>query len=157
MRGCLLLLTLFAAPLAGQEIDDKVHILTTAAEAVRSEIVSDGSVAIQQVFLGHEPVIGDRHILESVASNLGASQFTSFGDIVVCNGPPSTCRLSIEGAAAFALERPSVDNGSATVVVHAKYRSNSQRQPVASQTLRVSLTHDGEAWKVTGVKTLRVS
>ncbi len=165
MRYALFLLAMFAIPVGAQlscseplqAPEDDVEILTRAVGAVRSEILPEGAFAIQQGFFGEEAGVHAEQVLLAVSSRVGASDFVDLDEAVTCDGLPSTCRLAIRGSAVVAVERPVVEDRTARVVIHMRYRSDSQRQPVVGHTVEVSLIRQNEGWTVTGIKGLRIT
>ncbi|UCC82237.1 MAG: hypothetical protein JSW46_14775 [Gemmatimonadota bacterium] len=165
MRFALFVLAMFAIP-AGAQLscseplqapEDDVEILTQAVEAVLSQILPEGTFAIQPRFFGEEAGIQPEQVLVDVASRVGVTEFVNYNEAVTCPGLPNTCRLAIRGSAVVAVERPVVEDGTARVVIHMTYRSNSQRQPVTGYSVEVSLLRQNEGWTVTDIKGIRIT
>lgn len=148
----------FALPCQAQQSAQDVDVIRSAITAVRSDILPSGDFTVQPSFW-NEDEASDRavSVLQEVGASVGSNGFARLDEAVSCDGLPNTCRMANGGTSALAVSEPTVEDGTATVEVHMRYRSGSERQPIVGRTVKVRLERAVEGWTVGEMETVRVT
>lgn len=153
------LLALLLPVAAPAQVSSPDAAVATALREVHATVLEGQPFSLHPRFMKGESLSRDTDgpVPAPVAKAAGSSGFVDFNDAVVCRAAsPSSCRLR-HGLAAAAVSRPVISGESAQVIVTVRFRSDSKRTPVASQTLLVELRLDGGRWLVREVRTLRAT
>ncbi len=155
--GFLALITLvFPVGLPAQIQPDTRTLLRLAISELRTTTLPAGRLVLDDHFfdasLKRGQLVRSRRISEQLAEYIGAQGFVRFEEVVSCEpNSPSSCRMVGNVSSALAISEPVISVEQASVVVWAKYRTLSERVPVARWILEISFSRRGASWVVDDV------